>query len=621
MNGLGFNTFIYLVIIPALAGIVILFLPKKERLIKSLLVLAATLFNLIMASRLFGLEQTWHTKWGGLSNFGIDFALRTDRLSMFILLAVGIMAFLVAFYSVAFLRDKDYGKGFYFYYLITIAFVNGAVLANNLVLMLFFWEGLLVTLFGMLLLKGRNKYPTAVKALTLVGVSDLALMLGVGITGFAAGTLMMDKITAIPIEGVAVLGFVMMMLGAIGKAGSMPFHSWIPDAADDAPLPFMAILPGALEKLLGIYLLVRICMSFYDFQPHTTISTVVMAFGALTIIFAVAMALIQKDFKRLLSYHAISQVGYMVLGIGTALPIGIVGGLFHMVNNAIYKSCLFLSAGAVERQTGTTDLKKISGLGAFMPVTMICFLVAALSISGFPPFNGFFSKELVFDAAMESGIVFYIAALLGAFMTAASFLKLGHAAFFGKTQLPEGKKVKEAPAAMLVPMIILAATCLLFGVWNSLPLGRLIQPAISESLLAGHNYAGWPHTPLLVIISILVLALAIANHIFGVRRTGKGLGAVDHIHYAPGLHFIYNRAEERWFDPYDILIFVSKGFAWIAYGIDRAIDWIYDGFFVRVTNSVSKGLKEFNTGKQSQYIVWAVSGMLIVIFVFAVLVK
>ncbi|MDR2713019.1 MAG: hypothetical protein LBB91_07900, partial [Clostridiales bacterium] len=457
MNGLGFNTFIYLVIIPALAGIVILFLPKKERLIKSLLVFAATLFNLITAIRLFGLEETWHTKWGGLSNFGIDFALRTDRLSMFILLAVGAMAFLVAFYSFAFLRDKDYGKGFYFYYLITIAFVNGAVLANNLVLMLFFWEGLLVTLFGMLLLKGRHKYPTAVKALTLVGVSDLALMLGVGVTGFAAGTLMMDKITAIPVEGIAVLGFVMMMLGAIGKAGSMPFHSWIPDAADDAPLPFMAILPGALEKLLGIYLLVRICMSFYDFQPHTPVSTVVMAIGALTIIFAVAMALIQKDFKRLLSYHAISQVGYMVLGIGTALPIGIVGGLFHMVNNAIYKSCLFLSAGAVERQTGTTDLKKISGLGAFMPVTMICFLVAALSISGFPPFNGFFSKELVFDAAMESGIIFYIAALLGAFMTAASFLKLGHAAFFGKPQLPEDKKVKEAPAAMLVPMIILAA--------------------------------------------------------------------------------------------------------------------------------------------------------------------
>jgi len=413
------------------------------------------------------------------------------------------------------------------------------------------------------------------------------------------------------------------MVGAIGKAGSMPFHSWIPDAADDAPLPFMAILPGALEKLLGIYLLVRICMpgsGLYKFLPHTGISTVVMAIGALTIIFAVAMALIQKDFKRLLSYHAISQVGYMVLGIGTALPIGIIGGLFHMVNNAIYKSCLFLSAGAVERETGTTDLKKISGLGAFMPVTMICFLVAALSISGFPPFNGFFSKELVFDAALESNVIFYIAALLGAFMTAASFLKLGHAAFFGKPQLPEERKVKEAPPAMLVPMVILAATCLLFGVWNSLPLKQLIQPVLGNAL-ADHNYAGWPHTPLLVIISILVLALAIANHAFGVRRTGKGLGAVDHIHYAPGLHFIYNRAEERWFDPYEILMFISKGFAWIAYGIDRAIDWIYDVFFVWITNSVSKGLKEFNTGKQSQYVVWAVSGLLIVIFVFAVLVK
>ena len=152
-----------------------------------------------------------------------------------------------------------------------------------------------------------------------------------------------------------------------------------------------------------------------------------MTIGTLTIVLAVAMALIQKDMKRLLSYHAISQVGYMVLGIGTALPIGIMGGLFHMLNHVIYKSCLFMTAGSVEKQTGTTDLRKIGGLGRKMPLTMVCFIISALAISGVPPLNGFFSKELVFDAALESNMVFYLGALLGAFMTAISFLKLGRA--------------------------------------------------------------------------------------------------------------------------------------------------------------------------------------------------
>ncbi len=197
------------------------------------------------------------------------------------------------------------------------------------------------------------------------------------------------------------MAFILLMIGAIGKAGAMPFHSWIPDAALDAPLPFMALLPGSIEKLLGIYLLARFSLDLFTLAPGTWVSTVLMVIGAATIILAVMMALVQKNYKRLLSYHAISQVGYMILGIGTGLPIGIVGGLFHMVNNAIYKSCLFLTAGAVEKQAGTTDLEKLGGLARSMPVTVICFIVAAVSISGVPPFNGFFSKEMVYDAALE----------------------------------------------------------------------------------------------------------------------------------------------------------------------------------------------------------------------------
>ena len=209
------------------------------------------------------------------------------------------------------------------------------------------------------------------------------------------------------------------------------------------------------------------------------------------------MALIQKDFKRLLSYHAISQVGYIILGIGTALPVGIIGGLFHMFNNAVYKSCLFYTAGSVERQAGTTDLKSLSGLGRQMPVTMITFLVAAASIAGVPLTNGFFSKEMIFDGALESGFVFYLAALVGAFFTALSFLKLGHAAFFGKPKKTLAK-VKEAPLPMLAPMIVLAAACLAMAALQAPITGGLTEavfavPKCGRSRRSGNKLAAYRH--------------------------------------------------------------------------------------------------------------------------------
>lgn len=613
----GLQILLTMIVLPAIAALLILIIPKKAYAVKSTILLLIVVVNLIAAISLWGKEMTFLIPWGG---FGIDLSLRVYHFSSFIIAAAAGFTFLVGLYSVAFLRGKPFAGKFYFYYLISLAMVNGAVLANNLVVMLFFWEGLLVTLFGTVMVSSRDNFPTAVKSLTLSGFADLLLMVGIGITAWQAGTFAMDSISAIPVNGIAVLGFVCFALGAMGKAGSMPFHSWIPDAAIAAPLPFMAFMPAALEKLLGIYLLARICLNFYALQPGTGVSIFLMTIGSITIVLAVAMALIQKNYKRLLSYHAISQVGYMVLGIGTGIPVGIVGGLFHMINHAMYKSCLFLTGGSVEKQTGTTDLKKLGGLGKYMPITTICFLIAAASISGVPPFNGFFSKELVFDAAMESGMIFYIAAVVGAFLTAASFLKLGHAAFFGKSRDEETtKNTKEAPLAMLIPMIVIAAGCVLFGVWNALPLRTFIQPILGH-VLEGEDFAGWPHSATMVIISVIVLLLAVANHSYGVKKTGNGLGSVDHIHYAPVLRNIYNGAEKHYFDPFDLLMWVVKGFSWLAFGIDRAIDWLYNVFFVFIVSSISRGLKIMNNGSQSRYLAWAFTGFVVVLFVFIALV-
>jgi NADH-quinone oxidoreductase subunit L len=448
-------------------------------------------------------------------------------------------------------------------------------------------------------------------------------MIGIGLAGLMAGTLTMSAINLV-LDAPAGLAFTFLVIGALTKSGCMPFHSWIPDAALDAPLPFMAFFPAAVEKLLGIYFLTRICLQMFQPQAAGWASLILMTVGALTIVLAVMMALIQKDYKKLLSYHAISQVGYMVLGIGTGVPAGIVGGLFHMINNALYKSCLFFTGGAVEKQTGTTNLEKLGGLGKFMPVTFACFIVAAVSISGVPPFNGFFSKELIYDAALKRGTIFYLAAILGSFFTAASFLKLGHAAFLGKNQ-PNNQptthnpqsitqnNIKEVPWPMLLPMLVIALFCIIFGVFNYLPIRHLIEPALGEKLLEGHSFAGFHANAMLVTITVVVLLGALLNHWLGVRATGSGLKAVDHIHYAPGLKDIYDRAEKKYFDPYDLGLKLTQGIALAAFFADRAVDWIYEKFSAGLAVALGQGIRRAHSGNYVAYLVWVLGGALLVI--------
>ena len=605
------NALFALIAIPAVAGVIALAIPGNSRVPRGAVSLIATLANLILAVTLFPKQISYSVPWAG--GFGIAFALRIYHFSGFILLAAAGFSFLIVLYSVAFMAGKSLNNQFYSYLLFSLAMVNGAVLADNLVLLLFFWEGLLLTLFGMIIIGHPGAYKTAIKALIIVGVTDLCMLFGIGLTYSLSGTMTISQIS-LPVDKLGAIAFIFMMIGAVSKAGCMPFHSWIPDAAVDAPLPFMAFLPAALEKLLGIYLLARLTLDMFRLTGSSWVSTLLMILGSVTILLAVAMALIQKDYKRLLSYHAISQVGYMILGIGTATPVGIVGGLFHMINHAMYKSCLFLTGGAVEKQVGTTDLNKLGGLGRKMPVTMTCFVVAAAAISGVPPLNGFFSKELVYHGALERHWAYYAAALLGSFLTAASFLKLGHAAYFGKVS-EQHKDVQEAPAAMLLPMITIAAFCVLFGVYNALPLRHLIQPILGEARMEGHDFSGFPHSVFLVVMTLVTLFAALLNHRWGVRRTGTAIGAVDHIHYAPVLSQIYDKAERRFFDPYNVGMKIVDVYANIAFAIDRGFDWLYNVFTVKVTYAFTDGIRELHNGSYSTYIVWSLIGAIAVVIV------
>ena len=613
------------ILLPAVLSVVLLLLPRTLRLLRDALAVLGAGVLLYYAFVFFALKDLrYAVPWLGL---GIDFDLRLYHFSAFILLALAGFLLLIALYTTVKMKDAPRGREFMAYLFLTAAFANGAALANNFVPLLFFWEGLLVTLYTMITIGGRPlSGRTAVKALLISGFCDFSMILGIGLLWAVSGTATMSEISVAP-TGLAAAAFVLMMVGAAGKAGAMPFHTWIPDAAVDAPVAFMAFLPAAFEKLLGIYLLARVSLDFFKIAPGSAMSILLMSVGAVTIVLAVLMALVQKDLKRLLSYHAVSQVGYMVLGIGTAIPVGIAGGIFHMINHAMYKSGLFLSAGSVEHRAGTTELKKLGGLAREMPWTAFGFTVCALAISGVWPLNGFVSKEMVFHGALETGsTVFAVAAWIGAIFTFASFLKAGHSVFFGERSR-EVPRVRESPAPIVLPILALAALCILFGVYNKLPLTRFITPIVAPHAEAGAHLDFTSHAldvfNVVAGISIACLILAFLIHRHGFLKGGrKAYLASEPFHNLPGLHQAYDLAEKRVFDPYEQGVKVLQGLATVLFkAVDRPIDFVYEKIVTATGEKFTGILKKAHNGHYANYLAWCLAGLIILAGVIGLLAK
>ena len=619
------TTLFWPILVPAAAAILVLLIPRGVKLVREVLSVAASLVVLYLGFSLFGVKSLeFRQPWLGL---GVDFELRLYHFSSFILLALAGFLVLIVLYSTVKMRTSPRIREYYAYVFLTAAFANGAVLADNFVPLLFFWEGLLVTLYGLITIGGQaNSNRTAVKALLISGFCDFSLILGIGFLWVTTGTLTMSAVAVEP-TGLAAAAFILMMVGAVGKAGAMPFHTWIPDAAVDAPVSFMAFLPAAFEKLLGIYLLARISLDFFKLPQGGALAIVLMTVGALTIVLAVLMALIQKDFKRLLSYHAVSQVGYMVLGIGTGVPVGIAGGIFHMINHAMYKCGLFLSAGSVEHRAGTTELKKLGGLAREMPLTAFGFSVCALASSGVWPLNGFVSKEMVFHGALETGYtIFAVAAWVGAIFTFASFLKAGHSVFFGPRST-DVAKVKESESPIVLPILILALLCITFGVFNKLPLDTFITP-----ILAGHAEAG-AHLDFtshaldlfnpVALISVACLVAAFLLHAYGFRKAGnKAHLASEPVHNLPVIHTIYVWAEARVFDAYEQGIKVLQGLSWVLFkGVDRPLDFVLNRVVTAIGERTTGVLRKAHNGHYANYLAWCLAGLIVVAGVLGWLLK
>lgn len=569
------------------------------------------------------------------SVLGIDFVFYIDSLAGFIVLFNAIFAFLIWMYSLKAMSKHPRERVYHLYIALTLAAANGVVITGNMIFMFIFWNILVFTLYGILLVGKTDSSAAARKAVTIIGVSDFAMLLGIAILYLKVGHVNFPTSPAVPLSNPwFVTAYIFIVAGAIAKAGAIPLHTWIPEAAKVVPASTMAYIPASLDKLIGIYLLARISYFFFNIAASIPLRILLMIIGSVTIIAAVAMAMVQKEAMRLLSFHAVSQVGYMVLGIGTGVPIGVAGGIFHMLNHAIYKACLFLSAGSVEYRARTTDLDRLGGLGPKMPATLFTFLIAAFAISGVPPLNGFFSKWMVYQGVIEFGKVsglwpiFLIAAMFGSILTLASFLKITHSLFLGERPR-ELNKVREARFEMVVPALVLAFLCIVFGVFAyQVPLKYLIYPSLPFRIVESGNWSPWLATILIIvgiIIGLVVFLFGTAakprkSRIFAggeileeesARITGPNF--YSSVYSIDLLKKSYEFGEGGAFDFYNHLLGVSRGLAVICKNV---INRIVVAIFHSIGKLVEKlsGLTSIlHTGELYNYVGWIFLGGIVLI--------
>ncbi len=606
------------VFLPLIAGFVLLFLPNKIKLLSRALTLVISVVTFALAIRIFTLGQSNYA-WSVLEigNLKFDLLLSAMPLGAFILMFAMGFGLLITLYSL-----KSIGPSakrvneYYGSVLLTIGGSAGILLSNHLLFLLIFWEIVTVSLYLLITTGGKNSNFAATKSFAMIGASDAALLLGILMVWVLSGTFVISDISLATASTLPIIAFLLLMTAAITKAGAMPLHTWLPTSGEYAPASVMALLPAAIDKLLGIYLLVIIVRQMFVFKS-VVLSLVLAIIGAATIIIAVMIAMVQHNLKKLLSYHAISQVGYMVLGIATGTPVGIAGGVFHMLNHAVYKCCLFLCGGSVEQAAGTAELDKLGGLGKKMPITFAACLIAALSISGIPPFNGFVSKWMVYQGVIQMGTaqtggaaklwpIWLTCAMFGSALTLASFVKLIHSIFLSR--LPdELKDVKEVSLPMKVPMVVLALLCVFFGVFYHVPLKLFIYPALN--IEPGTAIFGtWDSTlaTALIIIGIglgllILLVGLLARKVRTVPTWTCGEAQTNEQMIIPGTHFyktvssmgglkqLYTGQEKGHFDLYN-----QSGKCGL--GLTNFLKWLHSGLL-------------------PMYLTWVTLGLLVILFI------
>ncbi len=480
---------------------------RKGKGAATVLANAATICLLVFAVASVGRTDVYLMgKWS--IPLGINLVL--DGLSSLMLLAIGVVSAAAMLFGVRYMEQYTARAKYLSLFMLMVAGMNGVVLSGDIFNLFVFLE---IASLASYALVGfgceHEELEASFKYMVLGTIGSLFVLFGIALVYGNTGTLNMAYISrAIQQSGVnAGLSFALALfiVGFGLKAAMVPFHAWLPDAHPSAPAPISAMLSGVLIKTLGVYALAR--MVFNVFGITETIGWLLVVLALLSMVVGGLMAIGQWDIKRLMAYSSISQVGYVMLGIGIGglilgqagpdidsehlalASLAILGGLFHLINHSVYKSLLFLTSGSVQMSTGTREMREMGGLAKKMPLTRATCTVASAAIVGIPPFSGFWSKLILIVASVQAHL-YWVAAiiLLVSLCTLIMYLKVQRYVFLG--ELPGSlQQVKENTGSMVAAMVFLACLCVLMGLLLVPSLREMVLTPAVEVLTNGVGYS------------------------------------------------------------------------------------------------------------------------------------
>ncbi|MBL8323998.1 MAG: monovalent cation/H+ antiporter subunit A [Rubrivivax sp.] len=539
--------------LPFLSASVLAAVPDSRRRLAAwvagLAALAALAGLLALAPAVFGgAVPRWSIEW--VPALGLRVGFRLDGLAwMFALLVLGIGA-LIVLYAAWYLDPKDPAARFFFFLMLFMGAMLGVVLADNLVLLVVFWE--LTSLASFLLIgywhgdekKGEDARQGARMALSITAAGGLCLLAGLLLVGHIVGSFELERVLAsravLQAHPLYEVALVLVLLGCFTKSAQFPFHFWLPHAMA-APTPVSAYLHSATMVKAGVFLLARLYPALGGSEPWFWIVSLT---GLATLVLGAYMALFKHDLKGLLAYSTISHLGLITLLFGLDEPLAVVAGVFHILNHATFKASLFMAAGIIDHETGSRDMRQLNGLWKTMPITGALAMVASAAMAGVPLMNGFLSKEMFFAETVAKGghgpmewLLPVGATVAGAFSVAYS-LRFIHDVFFngepvGLTRIPQ-----EPPHFMRVPVELLVLLCVAVGLAPAWVVGPLLAVAAKASLLgpnAGalpeYTLALWHGLNLPLVMSAIALAAGTALYFVLHRRVN--LHRLEHVPAAP----------------------------------------------------------------------------------------
>jgi len=496
----------------------------------------------------------------------ISIGMMVDPLSRTMLVVVTTIATLVFIYSIGYMRHEEGFARFFAGLAFFLFSMLGIVLANNFIMMFISWE--LVGFSSYLLIMHYFEKPAAAdagsQAFMVNRIGDFGFLLGILLLWLSVGSLSFDAITtSLPLfaqnSTLLALSLVLIFCGTIGKSAQLPLHVWLPNSME-GPTPVSSLLHAATMVAAGVYMLARI---FPLLHGSLVACDIVMWIGASTALAAALMATQQNDFKRVLAYSTMSQLGYMVTAVGVAPSAGV--PMFHLFTHAFFKCLLFLTAGSVMTcMHHELDIWKMGGLRKRMPITFVAFLCGMLALAGCPFFSGSFSKDLIMKFVFEHNKIAFWMVVIAASLTAFYITRVCVVAFFGNPRTDHARTAPEAPLVMIFPMLALSIPAVIAG-----------YPFIEKTFLAPLGDMSLPHE-IPSYVEILFIAFFVLGTILSIiiyRGANK-----DPLHIPLFANRFYIDNFYDW-----CVQHVQGGFAKVCAFFDR---WIIDGLCVQGSASL-----------------------------------